>query len=1049
MLVYLKFLRYTLLSSTEGFLRKYPLSLLATIYTVSFVTISEEIFALYRFLVVPYTFILPGIALQKILYKFAGEDFSFWDIRHNPSNLIVTSGLSIFLLSLVYILLNFFPLPITSTNFIVFMSLVIVLSEVIPKFPFKFSLIKAGTNVSSRRKMNKQKDSLEIVNFLLLFRNLLAAVFFVMLFLSPSSLVGLIGWPLQIASAVLPISTWFGMILILILGIPFTVIFWFFLVNPSLLTYSALSEKYFQKSHLKEGQVSKLNLIGVFVILAIAITVTSVPYMLQFLPPGFDTSFHLVQMEGLYRGHFKFPFPIPGRLRGTRPGSYIYLAALTHLFQVDALAAQGIYVASMFAITGVALYSLISLFHSGVTPFLASLLWVLSLPSLHLTWGLNANLLGLLFFILTLFFLLRSKCTGNVIDFICFEISGIFLILTHDLMFTLYIQIITAWLILEIACRALNKKLKGYLKHTALFALYSMSPFLITSPYLIEYMRLYALRIFPFELAANSTTRINPLEYGLQVVKFSLNPLGWFGPSLIFLMFLGICSLLKPVVKDVYTKLSPLDMIILIYSMTLSIYWLSPVLIFKIEEPVRALSLMSLPISYFLGKALASGLQSRKPFYRSTRRGTGRFKTKGQVLNLTKPASIIATVFLTTILSLSSIQYATGIIPNLFLIPQGIEPASIPSTGLTQNDYNAIMWLGKNYPGGTVLVDSSIGAWPAVLTNHTTLIFWNEKEFSIWRKTPFYEKRFSIENDGKLTGNFMKSLITLTQGQAPLPFYFFISPRLLYGVFPKSHLSDIENIHFLTKIQQFGETSIYKFTTDVKLPKIYVTVEIDGQVVQRQLHYVEDPLKVNLEDAMMALNLSEGLEYRIVRIPSFVSYDSIYPEPGNYTVDSNKYVNFTGSPHIDYIIYFKANLLYQNLLWKEDSFLDGWSFWDLSFASDGDVCRLTKKKPDYGGVEKHLAISYNDDAVIVLKHRSMGTGNYNLFLILKSPENDDIALFYPKKFNDEYGIGVFTVTAEALSAANRIRFVIEVKEEGLFNWEIDYVFIASLQTNNG
>lgn len=120
-----------------------------------------------------------------------------------------------------------------------------------------------------------------------------------------------------------------------------------------------------------------------------------------------------------------------------------------------------------------------------------------------------------------------------------------------------------------------------------------------------------------------------------------------------------------------------------------------------------------------------------------------------------------------------------------------------------------------------------------------------------------------------------------------------------------------------------------------------VTVYKDSQEIQLSTIYSY----WTLENVQYTLNLTGATTYSITEWPIHWSYEIIYPSPTNASVDANKWVNFTGRPSLTYKVKWIANNFYQDISWKDDSFLEGWEFntarGNYSFSSDGDVAKQT------------------------------------------------------------------------------------------------------------
>jgi hypothetical protein len=120
-----------------------------------------------------------------------------------------------------------------------------------------------------------------------------------------------------------------------------------------------------------------------------------------------------------------------------------------------------------------------------------------------------------------------------------------------------------------------------------------------------------------------------------------------------------------------------------------------------------------------------------------------------------------------------------------------------------------------------------------------------------------------------------------------------------------------------------------------------VTVHKDSQKAELNTSYSY----WTLESVEYTLNLTGGTTYNITEWPKHWSYELIHPSPINVSIDANVWINFTGQSDVTYTIEWLANDFYSDVLWKDDSFLEGWEFHNARgnyfFSSDGDVATLT------------------------------------------------------------------------------------------------------------
>jgi len=127
------------------------------------------------------------------------------------------------------------------------------------------------------------------------------------------------------------------------------------------------------------------------------------------------------------------------------------------------------------------------------------------------------------------------------------------------------------------------------------------------------------------------------------------------------------------------------------------------------------------------------------------------------------------------------------------------------------------------------------------------------------------------------------------------------------------------------------------------------------------------------DDIEYALNLTGATSYNITDWPMCWSYESISPLPSSTSIDANAWINFTGSPTVDYTVKWAANGLFPNVVWKDDSFLHGWTFIGRftlsshSFTSDGDIVKdsLSGKPEDPANYQRDLPSLQNCTHLLV------------------------------------------------------------------------------------
>jgi hypothetical protein len=167
---------------------------------------------------------------------------------------------------------------------------------------------------------------------------------------------------------------------------------------------------------------------------------------------------------------------------------------------------------------------------------------------------------------------------------------------------------------------------------------------------------------------------------------------------------------------------------------------------------------------------------------------------------------------------------------------------------------------------------------------------------------------------------------------------------------PSADFDDIVNIYsnILEQVAILGDgerqTAVFRLT----IPREpytgigpIVTILKDSQQFQLNTTYSY----LYSDDIEYTLNLTGATSYNITDWPMCWSYGSISPLPSSTSIDANAWINFTGSPNVDYTVKWAANGLFPNVVWKDDSFLHGWSFIGSftlsshSFTSDGDIVK--------------------------------------------------------------------------------------------------------------
>jgi hypothetical protein len=101
-------------------------------------------------------------------------------------------------------------------------------------------------------------------------------------------------------------------------------------------------------------------------------------------------------------------------------------------------------------------------------------------------------------------------------------------------------------------------------------------------------------------------------------------------------------------------------------------------------------------------------------------------------------------------------------------------------------------------------------------------------------------------------------------------------------------------------------------------------------------------------------SLSGHSSYNITGFPSYFSFERITPQQSSMSLDANRWINFTGSRIVNYTVYWSnTDLNYQQVGWKDDSFLDGWnSIYPADFATSGDIVSISSANKSWTGIHR-------------------------------------------------------------------------------------------------
>lgn len=758
-------------------------------------------------------FIFPGLVLNRFLRSI----FRF-KVKDAPS-MGVVAALSVITFSITLLILNYSPLTFCTVTFVQLLSIVIVGLDFI-SFSLSKRLPKPQNSLNNdQNHFDSALSSGEITErkkLAMFTRNLLIIAIVTAFYLSQEFIIIIFSLPMRL-STILGTSV-ISLLFVLVIGIPITSMFWYFIADPSLNSCKRLNLHVFRKSnHL----TLKSKLISPVAVALVAALIAAIPMVLQFLPPGFDTGKYLLELDGLFMNHFNFPFALEGRMRAVRPITYLNLAAIRLAFGVDALMAQRIYVVIWYAIVTVGMYGLIVRYKDNSVAVTTAILWAMALPSLSLIMGINAQLAGSIFIfpIIELLF----QATKSKVAYILFVLLGIFLILADDLLFIFYFEFIIALSAIFILNSILNGTFRQRIKENLSFFVLGITPFIVMTPYLFKYLQVYTSRILSLELQTAATQ--NASEYLLKTFNMLISPWGWFGPVICLILVLGAYHL----VRGKHRGVGPLTFIAIIWMMLALVHWFSPVLYpVASSTPIRFLELATFPTSFLLAKLLLD---------RSSPAGLKRAKSlivkpsfcnfKIRIIGHSRFIRFIAVGFIMVPITCSSLQYALGEYPNIFSTYQHPAAISYPER---ESYFEAILWMRDNLPNGVVLTDFSTGNWyPALLGNFTVGILdrvaYGYGAVVLWHKQPYWDTKFVMESfDGYLSISYLRELREKLRmfGLGDDPIYLLITP-FFNSNFPQMRWEDFDKLSFLQKIYESNASDIknwvavYSVSSDIFL----------------------------------------------------------------------------------------------------------------------------------------------------------------------------------------------------------------------------------------
>lgn len=190
------------------------------------------------------------------------------------------------------------------------------------------------------------------------------------------------------------------------------------------------------------------------------------------------------------------------------------------------------------------------------------------------------------------------------------------------------------------------------------------------------------------------------------------------------------------------------------------------------------------------------------------------------------------------------------------------------------------------------------------------------------------------------------------------------------------------------------------------------------------------------------LSLTGASNYSIKDWPLPWSYESIEPYPFSASIDANTWINFTGSPDISYTVRWIANEIYPDVIWKDDSFKEGWQYYSgratYSFSTDGDIMKISVQgiAQDYVIHDKKLP-SLNGSLTLLVRLRVWVDTICYISLWDDTIQREQVFFSYAIKTGGEYRTAQYSLPEDR--TFTRIRLIVRTPYGSLSTVNLDYV----------
>lgn len=221
-----------------------------------------------------------------------------------------------------------------------------------------------------------------------------------------------------------------------------------------------------------------------------------------------------------------------------------------------------------------------------------------------------------------------------------------------------------------------------------------------------------------------------------------------------------------------------------------------------------------------------------------------------------------------------------------------------------------------------------------------------------------------------------------------------------------------------------------------------ISVFMDSEMVLVNSTYAYDIVT----DVSYTLTLSGHTTYNITNWPLHWSYEEISPIPMTRSINANSWINFTATAQATYDVTWSANEIYKDVMWRDDSLLDGWYFYtgdpEHAFTSDGDIATesLGGEVKYYVNYEKALPALQNASVLLV---RAKGSDNSRFAIeIWDDSEGKKTNVFWSSWNNAPEDYKTFTFSLPRDKTFHRLRLFAMTTDSSPATVYWDYVIIT-------